>query len=286
MLQLLLSLLITSLFTLPLLAQSRSKTAPQTLPGGWTYAWGDEFNGTKLDKKKWKVELGVMRNKGTVQAYTENCVEVKGGKLILHSRKKKTRNSTYDPKNPAWWAQIKEQPYASGSVTTRTIKNFTYGRLEIRAKIPKMSPGVWPALWTMHENQYGWPANGEIDILEAISQEPNTCYSILRWGRNGTNQEHKVIKTTHINNYSKNFHTYVLEWDEKTMRILIDKKEVVKLNMNEANYPDGNNPLRTPCYLIMNTALGGQGTWPEITTGKGFPVRFEIDYVRFYEKKK
>ncbi len=267
-------------------AQAQNKQAPKTLPGGWVYEWGDEFNGSKLDLKKWKYELGVIRNKGTVQAYTKSCVQVSRGKLILHSKKKKTKNSTYDPKNPAWWAQIREQPYASGSVTTNGVKHFTYGRLEIRAKVPKMAAGVWPALWTMHVNKYGWPANGEIDILEAISQEPNTNYTILRWGKNGTNQEHKVIRTTKFNNYSNKFHVYVLEWDEKQMRILIDNKEVCKIDTAEADYPDGGNPLKTPCYLIMNTALGGQGTWPEPTTGEGFPVKFEIDYVRYYVKKK
>ncbi len=275
-----------ALCALTTLTHAQSKKAPKTLPGGWVYEWGDEFNGSKLNTKKWKVELGVIRNKGTSQAYTKDCVQVKGGKLILHSRKKTTKNSTYDPKNPVWWAQIKEQPYASGSVTTHNVKHFQFGRLEIRAKVPKMSPGVWPALWTMHVNKNPWPANGEIDILEAISQEPNTCYSILRWGKNGTTQEHKVIKTTHIKDYSKAYHLYVLEWDEQTMRILIDDKEVAKIDMNEANYPDGSNPLHSPCYLIMNTALGGQGSWPEPTTGEGFPVKFEIDYVRYYVKKK
>jgi beta-glucanase (GH16 family) len=172
-------------------------------------------------------------------------------------------------------------PYASGSVTTRDVKHVECpGRLEIRAKIPK-AKGVWPALWTMHVNQYGWPANGEIDILEHISQEPNTCYSIFRWGVNGGNQEHKVIRTTNLPDYSKDFHTYVLEWDEQIMRILIDDKEVGRIRMEEANYPDGNNPLRTPCYLIMNTAIDG---WAEAPDASQYPVQFEIDYVRYYTK--
>ncbi|MBR5185301.1 MAG: glycoside hydrolase family 16 protein [Akkermansia sp.] len=146
--------------------------------------------------------------------------------------------------------------------------------------MPK-AKGVWPALWTMHVNQYGWPANGEIDILEHISQEPSTCYSIFRWGANGTNREHKVIRTTNIPNYRQEFHKYVLEWDEETMRILIDDKVVGRIAMAEANYPDGNNPLRTPCYLIMNTAIDG---WAEAPDASQYPVQFEIDYVRYYTK--
>lgn len=266
-----------SLLTTPLQAAE----VPQTLDGGWVYAWGDEFNGSKLDPKKWKHELGVIRNQDAVQTYTKDCVKVRGGKLLLISKAKETKNSNYNPKKEHWTHQRKTMPYASGSVTTRDVKHFECpGRLEMRAKIPK-AKGVWPALWTMHVNQYGWPANGEIDILEHISQEADRCYSIFRWGRNGGNQEYKVIRTTQIPDYHKDFHTYVLEWDEEMMRILIDEKEVGRVQIAEANYPDGNNPLRTPCYLIMNTAIDG---WAESPDASQYPVQFEIDYVRFYTK--
>lgn len=251
------------------------------LEGGWVYAWGDEFEGSRLDTNKWRYELGVIRNRDAVQSYTKDCVKLRGGKLLLISKARETRNQNYDPKKEHWTHQLKTMPYASGSVTTRGVKHFECpGRLEIRAKIPK-AKGVWPALWTMHVNQYGWPANGEIDILEHISQEPETCYSIFRWGANGSNREHKVIRTTRLPDYSKEFHTYVLEWDEAVMRILIDDKEVGRVAISDANYPDGNNPLLTPCYLIMNTAIDG---WAEAPDASQYPVQFEIDYVRFYTK--
>lgn len=259
--------------------------APQTLPGGWVYEWGDEFNGTKLNEKKWAYELGVVRNHGCSQTYTKDCVKVRNGKLILISKAKTTPNSTYKEGSDVWYEKIKTQPFASGSVTTRDVKHFEApGRLEFRAKIPK-AKGVWPAIWTMHVNDFGWPANGEIDILEHISQEPGTCYSIFRWGKNGTHEEHKVIRTTNFADYSKDFHTYVLEWDDSIMRILIDDNEVGRVNISDADYPNGKNPLRTPCYIIMNTALGGQGTWPETADPKDYPVQFEIDYVRYYTRK-
>ena len=265
-------------------AAPKSK-APRTLPGGWVYEWGDEFNGNKLNTKKWAYELGVVRNPGASQAYTKDCVKVKNGKLILSSKAEKTPNHTYKEGGTRWMEKIEHQPFASGSVTTRDVKHFEApGRLEFRAKVPK-GKGVWPAIWTMHVNNYGWPANGEIDILEHISQEPNTCYSIFRWGKNGGKQEHKVIRTTNIPDYSKKFYTYVLEWDEHIMRILIDDKEVGRVNIADADYPNGDNPLKTPCYIILNTAIGGQGTWPEKADPKDYPVQFEIDYVRYYTKK-
>lgn len=267
----------------PLADAAPKSKAPKTLPGGWVYEWGDEFNGKKLNEKKWAYELGVVRNPGAVQVYTKDCVKVKDGKLILISKAEETPNCVYKEDGKNWKEKIKSLPFASGSVTTRNVKHFEMpGRLEFRAKVPK-GRGVWPALWTMHVNKYGWPANGEIDILEHISQEPNTCYSIFRWGVNGTNQEYKVIKRTNIPDYSKDFHTYVLEWDEEVMRILIDDKEVGSVKVSAADYPNGDNPLKTPCYIIMNTALGG---WAQKPVAADYPVQFEIDYVRYYTKKK
>lgn len=263
---------------------------PRTLEGGWTLEWNDEFNGTKLDTKKWNYELGVTRNKGCSQAYTKENVKVKDGVLKLISEARQTRNATHGKSSVApWAAAIKTQPYASGSVTTRGTKSFSLpGRLEFRARIPK-AKGVWPALWTMHQNGYGWPANGEIDILEHISQEPNTVYSIFRWGREGKKQhdaEKKVTRTTNIPDLSKEFHTYVLEWDRERMSIYIDDREVGSIRMEQAQYPNGDNPLLSPCYIIMNTAIGGPGTWPEKADAPGqYPVTFEIDYVRYYTKK-
>ena len=117
---------------------------PETLPGGWRLDWNDEFTGSKLDTDKWRPELGVIRNRDAVQTYTKDCVKVRGGKLILISKARETRNSNYDPKKEHWTHQLKSMPYASGSVTTRDVKHFTLpGRLEIRAKVPR-AKGVWP----------------------------------------------------------------------------------------------------------------------------------------------
>lgn len=263
-----------------------SAKAPKTLRGGWVLKWHDEFDGKELDESKWAYELGVVRNHGSSQAYTKECVEVKDGKLLLHSIAKPTPNENYREGSKEWIHSVKVQPFASGSVTTRGVVSFTLpGRLEFRARIPK-AKGVWPAIWTMHANGYKWPANGEIDILEHISQEPDKVYSIFRWGKNGTQQEYKpVTAQTVIPNYSRKFHVYVLEWDDDVMRILIDNKEVGRVKTNDAQYPNGDNPLKTPCFIIMNTAIGGPGTWPEKPDASQYPVTFEIDYVRYYSKK-
>lgn len=267
------------------------KTAkpPRKLEGGWTLEWNDEFNGTHLDKKKWKCEYGIVRNKGASQAYVEDCVKVKDGVLKLISKAEQTKNPNYGkPGVAAWDASTRLQPFASGSVTTKGIMGFTPpGRLEFRARIPK-AKGVWPAIWTMHDNQYHWPANGEIDILEHISAEPNSVHSIFRWGKKGDkvkDDEFKIGHVTRIPDLSKEFHIYVLEWDKDTMRILIDDKEVGSIQMSQAEYANGDNPLLTPCYIIMNTAIGGVGTWAPKADPADYPVEFHIDYVRYYKRK-
>ena len=266
----------------------KSAKAPRKLEGGWTLVWHDEFNGSRLDKKMWRCEEGIVRNKGASQAYVDSCVKVKDGVLQLISKAAPTPNPNFGKKGGVapWDAATKTQPYASGSVTTKGIMSFSPpGRLEFRARIPK-AKGVWPAIWTMHENKYRWPANGEIDILEHISSEPDRVYSIFRWGENGGSNEFKVTRSTVIPDYSKEFHTYVLEWDNEMMRVLIDDKEVGRIKMSEAVYPNGDNPLQSPCYIIMNTAIGGTGTWaPKADDPSQYPVVFEIDYARYYTRK-
>ncbi len=272
---------------MPLAAATGGHTsqAPKTLPGGWKLGWHDEFSGTKLNEKNWCYEEGVTRNRGCSQAYTKESVRVKDGMLRITAEARETPNSLYKSAATTWPQNVKTQGYASGSITTRGMQTFSApGRLEIRARVPK-AHGVWPAIWTMHENKYKWPTNGEIDILEHISQEPNKVYSIFRWGKNGTTEEHKVICTTDIPNYSEKFHNYVLEWDEERMRILIDGDEIGGVDIKEADYPDGGNPLRTPCYLIINLAIGGTDAWAEPPAAAEYPVAFEVDYVRYYTKK-
>ncbi len=259
--------------------------APATLPGGWVYTWGDEFNGTKLDRSKWNYELGVIRNKGASQAYIKKAVQVKGGKLIITSRAQKTKCSTYKKGSEDRREQIRTQPYSSGSVTTKGTMEFKPGsRLEVRARIPSVK-GSWPAIWMIHHHQgLGWPACGETDILEHISQHRDKCYSTFHWGANGTNRHRSKGDAPVVPGMSEGWHVYSLEWTEEEMVIRIDKTETGRLRLDTVTYSDGSNPFRSPAHLILNTAIGGPGTWPEQPDAAQYPCRFEIDYVRYYRR--
>lgn len=240
-------------------ASAATKTPPKTLPGGWVLKWADEFNGSRLNTKYWSPELGVIRNKGTLQTYTTDCIQVKSGYLILHSKAKDTKNTSYIEGSNKWFQQAKTMPYASGSITSSGKLDFTYGRLEVRAKMPE-AKGAWPAIWLIGSNGWGWPKCGEIDILEHLSQSPGKCYMTLHWGKGGTQNTQTKGFTTNIPNPYGKFHIYAMEWDEKTMKMFIDEKEVASWDLSAMDYPDGTNPFRTPHHLILNTAIGGNGT--------------------------
>ncbi len=262
--------------------------APKTLPGGWELEWNDEFSGDKLDLSKWTYELGVVRNQGSSQTYTKEAVTLENGKLVLTSRFEETPNSRYNKAKDkgGWNIHMPSRPYSSGSVTTKGIKNFTPGsRLEIRAKLPNAT-GAWPALWLLGENGLGWPANGEIDIMEHLSQHPGLIYSTFHWGKDGTRKPTSKGFTHWIRSPYNKFHVYAMEWEMDRIRIFLNDVEVANFDSSVATYPSGVKPFNSPAYLIMNTALGGPGTWPEEPKASDYPARFEIDYVRYYRSTK
>ncbi len=277
-------LLLLCTLAAPLLPAAED-TAPTTLPGGWTLAWADEFNGNKLDRSKWDYELGVVRNKGASQTYIKKAVRVRNGKLIITTRAKETRCSTYKKGSEDWREQLRTQPYSSGSITTKGKMDFEPGsRLEVRAKLPS-AKGSWPAIWMIHHNGKPWPACGETDLMEHITQETNTCYSTFHWGANGSNQHRNCGKKRLIEGMCGGWHVYSLEWTQEEMTISVDNTPIISFRVADATYPDGSNPFLHPAHLIINTAVGGPGTWPEQPDATQYPCRYEIDYVRYYTRK-
>lgn len=271
---------------LPLAAAGDDKKpqAPKTLPGGWVLDWHDEFSGAKLNPGKWRPELGVIRNVGASQTYTQDCIQLKKGMLVLSTHAKETPVSNYKEGSSNWREQRKTMPYKSGSVTTQGIKSFYHGRLEVRAKLPG-NKGAWPAIWLVLENPWGWPQCGEIDIVEHASQQHDMCHATVHWGKNGGDQD--AMKTNHpkIDGLTGNFHLYWMEWDDKQIRLGVDKQIITTLDTDTVTYPDGRNPFRKGGYLIINTAVGGPKTMTESPDAAQYPCRMEVDYVRYYVKK-
>ncbi len=276
---------LASCLVLPAQAQKKA-SAPKTLPGGWVLAWHDEFNGRKLNHNKWIYELGVIRNQGASQSYTQKAVKLKGGKLVITARHQETPNSNFREGATHWTQQIRTQPYSSGSIKTKGKMSFKPGcRLEVRAKLPA-AKGAWPAIWLIHENGEGWPACGETDMMEHITQETNVCYSTFHWGDKGSNKHKSQGSKRKFESLTNEWHVYYLEWTNEEMVLGVDKTEIARLKLDSITYPEGKkHPFRSPAHLILNLAIGGPGTWPEKPDAAQFPCHYEIDYVRYYRKK-
>ncbi|MCX2718037.1 glycoside hydrolase family 16 protein [Lentiprolixibacter aurantiacus] len=188
---------------------------------------------------------------------------------------------------------IKESYTASGTTKEFTSARlnskfaFKYGRVEVRAKLPAEA-GTWPAIWTLGANinevgnyfgdQYGsvgWPACGEIDIMEQRGWDKNTTIGFFHWGHTSTGVYNNEGGDIPISNASSEYHVFALEWDETTMKILVDDTLVYELS-NTADKPYDNEH-----YLLLNIAMGGN-------LGGNIPRDFtesimEIDYVRVYQ---
>ena len=232
--------------------------------------WADEFNYTGLpDPKKWTYEEGKIRN-NEAQYYTKERAEnvcVKDGNLIITARKESFRNADY----------------TSGSINTKGLFEFTGGRIEVRAKIPA-GRGVWPAIWTLGTNirQVGWPACGEIDIMEFVGYEPDIIYANVHTKdynhSKGTGRGDKIKTERPFDG----FHVYAVEWHEDRMDFYFDNTKY--FTCERKNEGMGEWPfVNAPQYLLINLAIGGAWGGQKGIDDTIFPVEYRVDYVRIYK---
>ncbi len=240
---------------------------------GWKLVWADEFNGTGLvDETIWNYEKGFVRNK-EAQYYTDKRAEnvvMRDGNLVITARKEDFKENG------------KESKYTSGSIKTKGKKDFKYGRIEVRAKLP-IGQGNWPAIWMMGI-EGGWPKCGEIDIMEHVWAQSNTVHATVHWSdpvkgkkeRNGHTS--KGGKLQDQKPYMA-FHIYAVEWNEKQMKFFYDDTLYFTYDMDLAG-TGAENPFRKQHYLLINLAIGG--SWGGKIDDAIFPCEYLIDYVRYY----
>lgn len=275
----------------------------------WQMVWNDEFDKDGApDPQKWGYEESFVRNKEE-QYYTKDRREnarVEKGCLVIEARKEEYKNPKYSPEAPEkeWSRSRAKADYTSASLHTNNLASWQYGKFEIRAKLPE-GQGSWPAIWMMgtDRSQRGWPACGEIDIMEFVSGTPTTSYSTAHWtnpefvkqskpvqaSTQGDNVKEKVVKPQvsqgfKIKNDSltRDFHLYGMEWDEKEIRFLFDNKLVGTYLIEKSKDADGKCNFQKPFYLILNLAIGG--SWGGKVDPAAFPRQYLVDYVRIYKK--
>ena len=244
----------------------------------WNLIWSDEFEGeagTPVDSSKWTHERGGSGwGNNERQFYTdlpENASLDGNGNLAIVAR-------VDDTGSRACHYGLCE--YTSARLITENKFEFTYGRVEARIQIPR-GQGIWPAFWMLGTNirQIGWPASGEIDILENIGREPRTVHGTVHGpgysGANGIGRPYSLDE-----DFADDFHVYAIDWDENAIRWYVDG------NLYNTLTPDdlrGNDwVFDHDFFILLNVAVGGH--WPGMPDDTTvFPQTMLVDYVRVYE---
>jgi beta-glucanase (GH16 family) len=238
---------------------------------GMTLVWNDEFEGDQLNTTNWAYEEGNgcpdlcgWGNNELEYYRAENCA-VYGGTLVLEARDE----------------SFEEYDYTSGKIVSRDLQSFKYGRVDIRALLPK-GQGIWPALWMLGTNHYeiGWPKCGEIDIMEMIGGQgrENTVHGNMYWYENGTMNQpdfHSLDSGT----FNVEYHVFSIVWNEASIQWLMNDIPFHQISITD----NSKEAFHKPFYFIMNVAVGGN--WPgspDDTTV--FPTQMRVDYVRVFQQ--
>jgi len=223
--------------------------------------WSDEFNVDGApDPDNWTMELTNNNGWGNQEAQyyrAENAV-VQGGNLKITAKKENFGGFEY----------------TSARMKSQDKFEFTYGRVEIRAKLPE-GGGVWPALWMLGANysEVGWPAAGEIDMMEYAGNNPGVIQSTLHYpGFSGGNGPHG---NTTVPTVSSEFHIYEFKWSPTTLRFFVDGNEYYTFNNTAAT------PFNADFFLIFNVAMGG--TFGGAISPAFVQSSMEVDYVKVYQ---
>jgi beta-glucanase (GH16 family) len=245
-------------------------TTPKTYPN-YKLVWSDEFVGSEINGNSWNFEAGNNNGWGNaeLQNYTNRPQNVflSKGNLIIEARKESLGGFNY----------------TSARMTTKGKRFFTFGRIDIRAKLP-VSKGMWPALWMLGENisTVNWPACGEIDIMELVGSAPNRVTGTAHWGSSSATHTYKgadyFLPTGE--DFSQKFHVFSIVWEKDIIKWYVDDKLFYTntlATVSPAAYPFNANQ-----FFIFNVAVGGN--WPgSPDSSTPFPQRMFVDYVRVFQ---
>jgi beta-glucanase (GH16 family) len=233
-------------------------------PAGWTLVWNDEFSGNSIDKTKWEHEVnGDGGGNNELQYYTdftENSF-VENGMLIIQALKKNYLG----------------KEYTSARMRTKYKGDWTYGRFEIKAKLP-YGQGMWPAIWMLPTDWVygGWPESGEIDIMEMLGHETTKIYGTIHYSNNNQHAQSGGNYSLKTGTFAGTFHVFALEWDSTGFNWYVDNNKYFTTKHGQ--------PFDKRFHILLNVAVGGN--WPgnpDVSTI--FPQKMYMDYVRVYKKK-
>jgi beta-glucanase (GH16 family) len=265
----------------PSLADAKRATAND----GWTLVWNDEFDvDGQPDPRNWNFEFGFVRNE-ELQWYQPDNARCENGLLIIEGRRERKPNPHYRPGSRSWRTNREYAEYTSACLHTKGRHSWQYGQFEMRARIDTRL-GCWPAFWTLGIESR-WPECGEIDIMEFYR---GTLLANAAWGT-GTpwtprwDDRKKPIGEFNDADWSTRFHVWRMDWNHDAIRLYVDNELLNEVDLSRTVNGDreGKNPFRQPHYILLNLAIGGtNGGDPSQTRP---PLRFEVDYVRVYQRQ-
>ena len=251
---------------------------------GYKLVWAEEFNkGLVPDSLQWRYEKGFVRNE-EFQWYQEENTWCEKGLLIIEGRRESRPNPAYRAGSKDWRTNRQNIEYTSSSINTSGRQQWLYGRFVMRGRI-NVSPGLWPAWWTLGVNGR-WPANGEIDIMEYYSNKLLANVACIGPDRKAEWYSNTFsIDSVGGSQWASKFHTWRMDWDENYIALYLDDRLLNKVELNKLINKDGSNinPFKQPHYMLLNLAIGGTNGGDPANTK--FPNRFEVDYVRVYQKQ-
>ncbi len=234
---------------------------------GYNVVWSEEFEEGPINTDFFNFEQGDHGwGNNELQNYTDSRDNsfIEDGKLVIHATDQGT------------------SAYSSARITTKGKKEFQFGRVDVRAKITK-GQGIWPAIWMLGHNidEVGWPACGEIDIMENVGHEPKICHGTAHWGPQGRGfSTFKGSSYGISTDFSDHFHVFSIVWEENKIDWYIDEN---KFHTMTPELTNGElYRFNQPFFFIFNVAVGGN--WPgrpDSTTS--FPQQMEIDYIRVFQ---
>lgn len=253
----------------PELAFDELKKTPSAL--GWKLKWADEFYDTGLPlSKNWSYDVGGKGwGNNELQYYTEadsTNAKVKKGNLNITAVK----------------ADKDGNHYTSARLVSKNKFDFKYGRVEVRAMLPK-GRGLWPAIWALPTDwKYGdWPKSGEIDIMEHVGYEPDSVYGTVHTAKFNHTIHTQVGKGVKINPYDA-YHVYAIEWYKDRIDFFVDDQKYLTFKNTGKGAPEW--PFDQNFHLILNMAVGGNWGGKKGVDDSIFPATMKVDYVRVYQK--
>lgn len=231
--------------------------------------WADEFNYTGLpDSSKWNYDIGGDGwGNHELEYYTSKRLEnarVENGNLVIEARKEKWQNNNY----------------TSARLVTKGKASWQYGKIEVRARLPK-GTGTWPAIWMLAtKDPMHWPDDGEIDIMEHVGFHQGYIHGSVHCKKYNHVIHTQKTDTVIVKDCSEKFHVYSLEWTADSIKIAVDGQVYFSF-ANEHSYDAW--PFDNNMHLLLNQTVGGDWGGAKGIDQDIWPQRMEVDYVRVYQ---